>query len=231
MTKNLLFLLIISISLCSYSQDSRFYQSFKFGAFTEYTVSPAYISGYSQNISYDPITGDKIYTNKYEFENMVDHAIVNYSYNARINIFDLSDNMSIGINANPSIGITISEAGIGSINIPGFISFNMGAGSTYNSLGNLGGFVGVGYEFTKIHLLSSDELFEPDNIPGAEKPITVWTQPMIIGGLRWWTKKNKLMEVSLKYGFGSNDFSLVIDDTDARKPMSIQVNWGYFINY
>jgi hypothetical protein len=58
-------------------------------------------------------------------------------------------------------------------------------------------------------------------------------EPMFIGGVRFWTKNDKLMEVSIKYGFGSNpDLDLPVGTTlKGGKPRTIQITWGMFLGY
>jgi hypothetical protein len=72
----------------------------------------------------------------------------------RFNAYEPTDDIAIGISASPSLGASYGDAGFGSINIPAYASLNFGAGSTYSTASNFGGYVGFGYEFTKVGLIN-----------------------------------------------------------------------------
>ena len=227
----IIFILTI-VSVFSFGQNSRFYQSIKSGVYTEYAFAPAYVSQINTFTNINPVTGIEEQTTEYLFNNKFTFSILNIAYSLRYNITDISDNIGIGLNVSPSLGFTISEEGFGSANLPAYLSFNFGAGSTYSTSANFGGFAGVGYEFTKIHLFSFDDGFAEPEYTDIEKPVLSWAQPMVICGIRWWNKRNRLKELSIKYGFGSNShLPSAIDDSGAPTPATFQINWGWFINY
>lgn len=227
MKKFLLVLItIVTLSNVSFSQDSKVYHAIKYGAYMEYFWSPVGqtdASFYSTNSVQDSIV--------YSYDRYTAVSLFNFVYSFRFDVYEPSDNFGIGINASPSLGVTISDDGIGSLNLPGYLSLNFGAGSTYSTASNFGGFIGVGYEFNKINLIASgDDIYEDcPTCPTFEKPSSAWAQPLFIGGVRWWSGRDVLYEVSFKYGFGTNgDLPSYIN---AGSPKTIQLSFGRFLNY
>ncbi len=228
------------LSICSFGQDSKFIHSLKYGMFSEYQFAPTSYQVTGEFTSYNSTTGQNESTPIYELKRPVSVSIVNVVYTARFNALEPSDNFGIGINASPSLGLSYGTAGFGSINIPAYISLNFGAGSTYSTASNIGGYVGFGYEFTKIGLLGGGEDSELSIVSTGtvkvEDPKTSWAEPMAIAGIRWWTKKDRLMELSIKYGFGSSpDLDLPAGTTlqggNGGKPGTFQIAWGMFLGY
>jgi hypothetical protein len=235
MKKIIILSLTILIVNSSFSQDSKFIHSLKYGMFTEYQSAPASVILIGENFITNPITFQNEPIPIYGIEQNTAVSILNVVYTLRYNAYEPSDNIAIGINAAPSFGLSISNAGFGSINVPAFVSLDFGAGSTYSTSSGFGGFIGIGYEFTKIGLFGSGD--EPQvilsNTVEVEEPKSAWTEPMFITGIRWWTKRDRLMELSFKYGFGSNgDLNLPAGSTlSGGTPRTIQIVWGMFLGY
>ena len=235
MKKIIILSLTILIVNSSFGQDSKLIHSLKYGIFTEYMFAPTSIFITEGSTEYNPVTGQYEPTLYYETKQNVAVSILNVIYTARFNVYEPSDNIALGISAAPSFGLSVSNAGFGSINIPVFASINFGAGSTYSTASNFGGYIGFGYEFTKIGLFGSGDETQivTTTTIEVEEPKTAWGEPMLIGGIRWWTKNDRLMELSLKYGFGSNgDLNLPAGTTlNGGTPKTIQFVWGMFLGY
>lgn len=221
--KKLLLLGLISMGFINQSFSQKVYHSLKYGFYTEVMIGPTSVISSDTYTEFNSQTGQNETVTTYYHDYGYSISLVNVSYTFRYNALETSDNFGLGINAAPSLGVGVGGDGIGNINLPAYLSANFGAGSTYNTSSNFGGYVGVGYEYNKIGLLG-------DNI--AYK--TGWSQPVVIGGIRWWNKKNRLNELSFKYGFGSNGdlpASVEKEISNDPKPQSFQLNWGWFINY
>lgn len=232
MKKTFILLIVLTIFKISYGQNDNLFHSFKYGVFTEYNLSPTEIT--STSVDDGTYYGSEPSTT-YESTQIVSGSIANFLYAFRYNLLEPSENFSLGINASPSLGVSFAEGGFGSFNIPAYLTLNFGAGSTYNTGSNMGGYFGIGYEFTKINLVSTyntPEYSESSGITHTYKdPITSWSEPMVIVGLRWWSKNDKLKEISFKYGFGSNGDLPLSESKNAASPATFQLTWGWFINY
>jgi hypothetical protein len=237
MKKNITLLTLLIITTCSFGQGGKFIHSLKYGTFTEYLFAPTSYIVTGESTDYNSSTGQYETTDRYELDRKFSISIINLVYTARFNAYEPSDDFGIGINASPSLGLAYGDAGFGSINIPVYPSLNFGAGSTYSTASNFGGFFGIGFEFTKIGLFGVGEDSETTlistSVQDVDKATTAWIEPMFIGGIRWWTANDKLMEVSIKYGFGSNgDLDLPPGTTlNGGNPRTIQLSWGYFLGY
>lgn len=82
------------------------------------------------------------------------------SYNFRYNLYEASDNLSFGVSTAPALGVVDLYSfvkkgawGGGSINIPLELTFDVGAGSTYNSDKNFGIALKGGIDMNIIPLL------------------------------------------------------------------------------
>lgn len=222
----------IIISCSTFSQDSKFYRSFKYGMFTEYQIAPTGVKEAFSTTEYNNSTGEYDPVVEYTYGNTMSMSIMNFVYTFRYNIIEPSENFGVGINAAPNLGLSYSERGLGSFNIPAYLSLDFGAGSTYNTASNMGGYIGFGYEFTKTDIIPLAEKYDHNTGTTYEKPPTSWSEPMVIVGVRWWNKNNSLTEVSFKYGFGSNgELSPLIPTSAISNPKTFQLTYGLFLNY
>lgn len=159
-------------------------------------------------------------------------GIVSISLNYRYNLLEAGDEFAIGLNAQPLLGISIfaQSEGVGHFNLPLFASLDFGAGSTYNSTANLGGFIGAGFEYYNAPVFGSGIVgpegddFETDNS---------WTQPMVSGGIRYWGKKgNHCREISIKYGWGKDIGSKYEDESfEFKRSNTFRLAFVTFLNY
>ncbi|MDG1433905.1 MAG: hypothetical protein P8M17_01460 [Saprospiraceae bacterium] len=83
-------------------------------------------------------------------------SLIGGYYGLRYNLYTLGDNKSLGIEINPSVGVLSVggyllddeiASGLGSFSLPLGISYNLGAGSTYNSAKNRGFAISTGVDF------------------------------------------------------------------------------------
>lgn len=230
MNKRLTILTIIIIGIVSsVNGQDRVFHSLKYAPYTEFFWTPASVEYVYTDLN-DSIA--------YEYNNNFAFTYFSLVYTFRFDVVEPSDNFGVGINVSPSLGLARSDNGFGSFNIPAYLTLNFGAGSTYSTASNIGGYFGVGYEFNKIDLISTgdgyeEEFYDPrTNEPIViEGPKTSWAEPMLIGGIRWWSKSEKLMELSIKYGFGSNGDLDPAPSNNPGKPKTIQITYGWFINY
>lgn len=224
------------ISTSAFSQGS-----FKDKLFQSLGYSVGYSSGPLSKLTYfDPNSNNYNYlTGTYSSGQYVtnyaqakDFAIIGLMYRLRYNVHEVSDNFALSVSTAPVVEMSFvkGERDFG-FNISGMANAEFGAGSTYNSTSNVGGFVGVGFEYIKSSLLSG--LSAPSEFYPAT--INSWVEPVFSTGIRYWNKSNKLREISIKYGFGKvNDLPLTTysgSETYGTRAMSFKVSWLIFLNY
>lgn len=159
------------------------------------------------------------------------YGIISISMNYRYNLIEAGDEFAIGLNAQPLVGLSVfsNSEGLGHLNLPLFASLDFGAGSTYNSTANIGGFIGAGFEYYNAPFLGSGiEGPESDNFDTDNS----WTQPMVSGGIRYWGKKgNHCREISVKYGWGKELDSEFSEDYDFKRSNTFRLAFVTFLNY
>ena len=228
MKKIILTFTLSLIILVTFGQN-KLYTGLKIGLFSEYFQGPTTVVSKEFNTNSTFSLEDSI-TYKYDSQNLLSYATVVYPI--RYNILEPFNNLGLGINTSPSLSLSLSEYGIGSFNIPAYLSLNFGAGSTSDSKKDWGGYFGVGYEFSKINIinLETKEYGIKDNGRGETFPIkSHWTEPMLIVGFRWWLSGVELIDLSLKYGFGSNiDLP---ENTKQSSPRTLQITIGWLVNH
>jgi hypothetical protein len=214
------FLLMAS---CLFAQNERIFHSTGFSIYTDYMQAP--VTTYTKN----PGTIDEV---SYAGQNS-GLSIFTFIYNFRYNIMEISDNAALTGSIIPALGLYLSDGyagntGIGSLNIPLMAGYEFGAGSTYNSTANMGGFIRFGVEWTKAPLFVSSE-GGTDDVEFESS----WVEPVVQGGVRYWNKRNKLREIHIKYGFGSGAPDGVNDENgnSLGSAMSIRLSWMLFLNY
>ena len=142
------------------------------------------------------------------------------SFGARYNLFDLSDNVAIGFDVSPELGffageLRSSDTGLLAFNIPAFISFNFGAGSTYDSDKDFGIAIKPGLEFI-YGPISSGDVDDVDKIN--------FIPVLQISGRFWKRTNSKLRELYLRVGRQSSD-----NFEDGQ--MIIYFGWHYLLGY
>ena len=133
---------------------------------------------------------------------------------------------------------TEGEGGIGSFNIPVILSYEMGAGSTYSTVQDIGFFIGAGYETSRTPLATFEKLTWRDL-----KPVKLsWSQPILHMGIRFWRKpqnaftregKERLNSVGIKAGMGAMKSFRDKDNgfMDESRSWSFRLYYSMFIGY
>jgi hypothetical protein len=140
--------------------------------------------------SYDePIYGD---------DNGWSYSLFSVDFGVRVNLFKLSEESVISLNANPAF--TLSDVNYygtsGGYSIPIVAAINFGGASTRENLSDKGFGVGVGVT------IEEDNLF--GDVPDGSADLAY--TPTVTLDYRRWSSKNKLKEYSLRVGYGSATF-------------------------
>ena len=228
------FLLTITLTFISISgiaQNSKFYQSVRFILYTEYSKAPAGLESYQV----DPIASKPVYSDSVYSSLGGGLSTIGILYHIRYNVVDINDDFGIGIDFAPSLSLSSTDYGYGAAYLPIFISANFGAGSTYESGKNGGGFIGVGYEYNFTNILNDYNTNDNSDkyYPYTQTviPVNNWGQLMVTGGYRWWAGDH-VYDIGLKLGYGNSGDNIpekVIDELG--KSYSVQLSFGYLINY
>ncbi|WMJ75563.1 hypothetical protein RCC89_20720 [Cytophagaceae bacterium ABcell3] len=73
------------------------------------------------------------------------------TYSPRLNVVEMSDDMTVSVGTHLSLGLTIGEQGNSfALDAPAVAEFNFGHAATRNSDAAFGGFVGAGYGISRI---------------------------------------------------------------------------------
>lgn len=217
-------------TIFSYGQDDRFIRSLKFTPFVfgEAMYAPISIDGKKTELIQRGNTSKD--STIYRFGRPISFSFLSVIYTLRLNIYEFSVDDAIGINASPNFGLSVSDYGFLSVNLPIYLTYNRGVGSIKNTEEDAGVYFGFGYEFTRINLITTDrfsiglkstyEEIEPQNF---------WSQPIFIIGYRWLSKKDKLWEVSFKYGWSSDskDIPRDVKNEIGGKPQTFQIGFGW----
>ena len=238
MKKTILLIYVAFSFLSAFSQEApaskqRVYHSLGYSMFTNLTATPVKIYSWwnpTQQFAGYTMGGNPIYIGAWNTDVAQDFGItfLDVFYRFRYDIFEPNDNLSVGLSATPAIGVTYTEwEGGGSLNLPIQIELGFGAGSTYNSSAEHGGYIGCGVEINKMPLFYTGDPFY------GEYPINFWAQPVISGGYRYWSKENKVKEINLKVGFSLNSQTLPVGSGIERTypPIAIRLSWISFLNY
>lgn|GEM_PF-3820083 len=182
-------ILFILMGSTSYGQSfkDRFLTSFGWGM--HYGISPVTVKEYMS----DNQTPVKVYAaDQHGYVGLYD-----YAGSLRYNVYEGSENMAIGIELDPSLGMDFSNAGYLSFQMPLMIGFHTGAGSTYKASAEKGFYCAAGLNFMMNPLIKSDM----DNGPGF-KVKNSWMSPTVAAGYRYWSAKNRMKEISLRFATG-----------------------------
>lgn len=200
MKKFILMLIVIcGMALTTNSQNMKFFQSRGYSSLADFGKTPVKLNYVKVNQGYPYVLTDCLYYTRLRYV-----SLYTLAYNFRYNIFEPDQENAIGINLFPSFGLSLFKErfmGIpgdnelkGALNftIPIFLSYNIGAGSTYQSVKNSGAFVGFGFEYNKAPLFSGT----PDMYK------TSWINPVVVFGVRYWNDYSCLKEFNFKIGIG-----------------------------
>lgn len=210
------------------SFKDQFFSSLGFSPFLDFGASPAQVNG----PFVDPNTGNLIYTayqTKYAFAPA-------FSYEGRYNLMQSGDNMAVSIKATPTIS-GVAQNGVFGFYFPIGAGLELGNGATYQTTANMG------FSFTAGYSLNVAPLIKESAVTDEASKYNVtykssWGCPYIALGIRYWNKKNKLREISIRYGFGSSGDSVpTIGDRSPQSVSSVsssyilRVSWMKYINY
>lgn len=221
----LIFLFLVSIVSFVFSQNSsnnKIFHALGFSFLTDFTVGPWNELTTFYPTRYNSQNSLGVYETKYNQN--IGYTLFTYMYRFRYNVYEPSDNFAISLGITPAIGMTISTGGFANVNIPIIGEAEFGAGSTYSSSSNIGGFFGFGFEYTKMPLLSIES---PSPSSGVPEAVSSWIEPVLTTGIRYWNSSNKMKEVNFKFGFRkSHPISDYFD-----RAISIRLAWIRFLNY
>jgi len=137
-----------------------------------------------------------------------------FVYQLRYNLYEKTNDLALSISISPSFCIgkvfanesSSNEDVWGLLNIPILIHGEIGAGSTYMSSSEMGGFFALGIEYNQLPVFNFSE---PKKQSGSHSLfITKWIQPSLKFGIRYWNKNDRLRELTLKLGYGANKYNL-----------------------
>ncbi|MDG1433904.1 MAG: hypothetical protein P8M17_01455 [Saprospiraceae bacterium] len=152
------------------------------------------------------------------------------NYSLRYSIFELNDNNSFGIGIIPAIELGIygfierDDIGLGGINLPIELSFNTGAGSTYNSNKEFGIAIKGGIDMNFLPIFMSKE--------GSLRDFNqFYVDPYVSLSGRFFGKRGTaLRDVFLRFSFLSQTEG-VTDEDDLIIPFNIRVGMNSIIGY
>jgi len=213
--------------------NSKIFHAFGYTMFLDFGSSPVKVESYWDPNAYGgynawgmPVYGANV-TNVYEDFGI---SFLTCFYRLRYNVYEFGDNSAIGLSVTPALGAAYTNwAGAGWFNLPIQAEFEFGAGSTYNSSANRGGYIGGGIEINKLPLFYTD----PSEGYSGKFPISLWAQPVVSAGVRYWNKSNKMQEINLKLGFAMGGDRVPPGTTEdvAFPSMTVRLSWIAFINY
>lgn len=231
-----MYLRIFFFSIFLFSFGAAEAQSFKEKLFTQW----GYQAGYLVLPSYDRPRYTDPFSGSIETESTAaQNSVFEFSVVARLryNLYDISDEQSVGLAVVPALSYLGQSALVGDnsgtsigINLPLELSYNLGAGSTYNSSKDLGFSLYTGVNFFVPDLFisrKSDDSFYP------ELPKNFYTLPYAGLGVSFWgSKGTKLREIFLRVEFGNNQHSgTALYSHDAINSLGVRMAYIRYIGY
>ena len=232
----LMFCFVVCVFKTDYlaAQNDRFFHSIG-GAF-EYIKTPGFAFNSTTSVNYNTVDVTR-------YGRFTVYG-VNYHYNFRVNLFEMSKEQAIGLNIQPGLSSSIlkvkvtkypedysdgiSDPSLGHISVPVYLSMEFGAGSTYQSTKDRGYVVGLGVQYFWGPVIS--------DIPSdyaSEVLRTSYMEPMIYLATRSWNSKNKMGEFGLRLGFAaSGDYQAEsTDPVEKASSFSVKLCWSRLLNY
>lgn len=218
----IVFIILSFNNISAQSFKDRSFNAFGVTYFTDYYASP--LVSYQDPYAY--------HSEEMQFDKPWGLSIMTFSYKYRFNIVEMSDNVAFSTSVNPALAVSASSVGIGSVHAPIQLNMEFGAGSTYNTTANMGGYVGAGFELNSVGLVNYD-LFDAGDIPMDAEIKKTWLQPVISAGVRFWGSNNVLREVEFKYGWSAEEVYTERGNSESstHRPRTIRVIFNYFLNY
>jgi len=226
---------IVFIALCgtvgvsAQSFKDHFFSSIGFSPFLDFGSTPAQVEGpyADQNNSGNPVY--VVYQVNWAFAPA-------FAYEARYNLTEPSENMAVSIKATPTLS-GLAKQGIFGLYFPIGLGLELGNGATYQTSASTGFSITAGYTINMTPLIKAGNVHDDADLYGASLKST-WGCPYIAAGIRYWNRKNKLREISIRYGFGPSGDT---KPTGATSPHSVtddltnsyilRVTWMKYINY
>jgi len=116
--------------------------------------------------------------------------LASVTYDARLNLYDFSERMSVSFNIPVAFGFGTTEpGGACSVAFPLLLDFNYGNHSTYNNIDRIGLHAGAGYDMMLTPLFKTDKYREIDQF---------WGTPMARIGVKGpWKDNNCLVDLQM----------------------------------
>jgi len=227
-----LVMLVVGFSPCKAQNESsqRIFYDMGLTMLADFTTSPVQSAvSKSENGIYNPWTGSVFYPDTTIYYQSHGLSIASYILRVRANVLQPSDNTALSLSATPSLqfGFVWENPGdatsLMACNLPLMAEFSFGAGSTFKSDADKGGYVGAGYEFNLSPILDFKSEF------AGKKS---WGMPAFAVGYRFWVKETKLAELNLKLGFGKNtEIPPPSYNQKVSAPLSVRLAFFWFMNY
>jgi hypothetical protein len=225
----LIIILCASVIVSAQSFKDHFFSSIGFSPFLDFGSGPSQVEGpfADQNNNGNPVY--LVYQSNWSFS-------PTFVYEARYNLTEPSENMAISVKSTPALTGWAGE-GLFGFFLPIGIGLELGNGATYQTSAN------TGYSFTLGYSLNMTPLLLMGSVPDEADLYNVdinstWGCPYIAAGIRYWNKKNKLREISIRYGFGpSGDSDSAVGNrssssvSDVKGSYILRVSWMKYINY
>jgi len=215
------------------AQSDAVFHSVKYTLFADY-----YQTTPTAGTFVDPFSGESIDVQG----RVTGSAFLTLVYDFRYNLHELNDDVAISGIVSPAFGLsgTTTElflagsafgtfAGVGSLGGFGYLNLSVmpgieyGAGATYNSSKSVGTFFRVGFDYmlTPITSFDGEEDFDFDG------GLNGWTGLAMQSGIRYYSKKNRLREVNLKFWPGGKG-QLGLEE---RSGLHLRLTWGFILDY
>ena len=177
-----------------------------------------------------PLTSYKVNDTLNSYSRLAEYSFYHISYFFRLNLIQPSDERAITLALNPGIGLgqTASKniGGFGMVSLGALLGWETGAGSTYMSGEDRGGFFRLGAEYTYMPLITGKKT-------AGEHDIRSWISPIVSFGFRKENRKQNLIETNFKVGWGfprQNDLTATNSFTFAR-PFTFRMSFVVFLDH
>ncbi len=187
----------------SSNSDSKLMSNIFWGSLINGGLLPGSLYYFDESIGIDP-NGENIIGKSVDNKVSVNgyaNALF-FGYNARYILKELDAEKSICLDASPSLGLTITSKGLGSLEVPVLISYNTGTAATSNSKQDNGFGIGLGVHLVKLGLIQGFSLEESNTRQTIAR--TLYVQPAATLTYRYFNDNDNAREWSLKLGYSSH---------------------------
>lgn len=215
-----LLILAFTVAFTCNINGQKIIQSIRYSAFADYFSTPSVVQEFQySSLKYDHIIGTSYFT---------------LMYDVKYNLLESDDKMALSFGITPTFGAYYSPVetnfGAGGYSIPGYLSINFGAGSTYESVSDFGIGFGAGFQTMRVALFG-DTKYASWTLDKTYQ--LSWSQPILLLNIRWWGGGDKLNELTFRAGIpikGKDDIG-PIDMEEAKRGKVFQLSFGKFLNY